>query len=126
MGWLSIIGSLVGLGDSITKVTGQIADTKVALAKASNDKERIAAEERLGQLQAQQAVLIEESKHTSANVYMRFGFALPIIIILWKILVWDQCLGLGSTPALGKDVWNLIYIVAGFYFVQSITQMLKK
>jgi hypothetical protein len=120
------ISQLLGIGDAITKITGQIADAKVQLAKAANDQERIKAEERVKTLEAQRDLQLGEAKFTQLNVYARFGFAMPIIIVLWKILVWDQTLRLGTTPDLGDKMWNLIYMVAGFYFVQSITQLIKR
>ena len=30
--------------------------------------------------------------------------ALPVIIYLWKVIVWDKVLGLGTTDAIGGDV----------------------
>ena len=126
MGWLSIIGQLVGLGPAIASITSKIVDARIAKENAVTEQERIHADERVKELEAVRDVQIEESKHSSLNIYARVGFAAPIIIVLWKILVWDQALRLGSTPDLGDKMWNLIYIVAGFYFVQSIAQLLKK
>ena len=126
MGWLSIIGQLIGLAPSIEKITGQIADYKMKALVAATDQERIHAEERAKELESIRDVQVAESAHTNLNVIARIGFAAPIVIVLWKILVWDQTLGWGTTAALGKDVWNLIYIVAGFYFVQSVAQIIKR
>jgi hypothetical protein len=30
--------------------------------------------------------------------------ALPVIIYLWKVIVWDKVLGLGTTDVIGGDV----------------------
>lgn len=126
MGWFSIISQVLGLGESVTRITGQIADAKVQLAKAGNDRERIEGEERVKTLEARRDLQIAEAQHTNANIYARIGFAAPIIIVLWKILVWDQTLRLGSTPDLGDDVWRLIYIVAGFYFLNEVASKFRK
>ena len=126
MGWLGIISQLLGFAPSIASIANKIADTRVALAKTDNDRERDRLNAELAMLENKAQLQAKESEHTSLNVIMRCGFAFPIIIVLWKILVWDQTLQLGSTPDLGDKVWNLIYIVASFYFLHSVTQLLKR
>jgi hypothetical protein len=126
MAWLGIIGQILGFMPSIAGIANKIADTKVALARVEGDRERERLTAELGMLEAQVNLQAREADYTQLNVIMRCGFALPIIIVIWKILVWDQTLQLGSTPALGQDVWNLIYIVAGFYFVHSVAQLVRR
>jgi hypothetical protein len=47
-------------------------------------------------------ILAEEGRWWTAAV--RPLLALPVVIYLWKVIVWDKVLGLGSTDAIGGDV----------------------
>jgi hypothetical protein len=43
-------------------------------------------------------------------------FAVAFVIYVWKVVVWDRVLGLGSIAALGGDVaqWAMIVLTASF------------
>ena len=49
------------------------------------------------------AVIIAEQGRWYTAV-IRPLLALPVIIYLWKVIVWDKVLGLGTTDAIGGDV----------------------
>jgi hypothetical protein len=113
-GWLaSLIGGPI--------VNGLIAGYKARLA-ADNTSERIAAdlaarelavESRERELSAQ-VVIAEEGRWYTA--LPRPLFALAFIIYVWKVVVWDKVLGLGSTDPLSGDVaqWAMIVLTAYF------------
>jgi hypothetical protein len=47
-------------------------------------------------------ILAEQGRWYTAIV--RPLIALPVVIYLWKVIVWDKVLGLGSTDAIAGDV----------------------
>ncbi|HVZ50465.1 MAG TPA: hypothetical protein VG986_00740 [Pseudolabrys sp.] len=113
-GWLaSLIGGPI--------LNGLIAGYKAKL-EAGNTSERIAAdlaarelavEQREREL-ATQVVIAEEGRWYTA--LPRPLFALAFIIYVWKVVVWDKVLGLGSTDPLSGDVaqWAMIVLTAYF------------
>jgi hypothetical protein len=113
-GWLaSLIGGPL--------VNGLIAGYKAKL-EAGNTSERIAAdlaarelavEQREREL-ATQTVIAEQGRWYTA--LPRPLFALAFIIYVWKVVVWDKVLGLGSTDPLSGDVaqWAMIVLTAYF------------
>ena len=113
-GWLaSLIGGPL--------VNGLIGAYKAKL-EAGNTSERIAAdlasrelavEQRERELSTQ-VIIAEEGRWYTA--LPRPLFALAFIIYVWKVVVWDKVLGLGSTDPLSGDVaqWAMIVLTAYF------------
>jgi hypothetical protein len=127
------LGAITGLTDAISNVSKAIADSKIAAIKAGTEEERIAAEERTKALEARRDTMIAEAGASKANVYVRTFIALPVGILFWKILVYDKALGQwtgGRTDALSPELWHVVSIVIGFYFLYEgavgITKMLKR
>lgn len=117
---LSLLGALIGLADPISKITGQIANVKIERSRADSDVKRIEADERIKQLERQRDVLIAEAAVSRVNIFVRAALALPVVIVLWKIFVWDKALGQwtgGRTDALSTELWQVITAVIGFYFL---------
>lgn len=46
-------------------------------------------------------------------------FALPFLIYLWKLIIWDKVLGWGVTDPIGTYELQVSAIVIGFYFLTS-------
>ena len=114
IGWL---GNLIG---------GPFAKAAVdafrAKLSAENTSEKIAAdlaarergvEQREREL-ATQAVIAEQGRWYTAQP--RPLFAGAFIIYVWKVVVWDRVLGLGTTDALTGDVAQWAMIVLAAYF----------
>jgi hypothetical protein len=90
-------------------IGGFIEAYKAKLA-ADNTQDRTAAD------LAAKAIAAEIDARKSANAVIiaeqgrwytamiRPLLALPVIIYLWKVIVWDKVLGLGTTDAIGGDV----------------------
>jgi len=119
MEWLALLKGLFGLANPIEKITEAIANTKIAQAQATTDQEKIHSEERISQLQSQRDVLIADSARSSIDLWVRLWLALPPSLPVAKIFVWDKMLGWGSTDRLSPELWYLVYIVYGFYFLHS-------
>ncbi|SRR6266545_4780288 len=83
-------------------IQGALDAYKARLA-ATNTQDRIAADLAVKEIEAE----IEARKQASALVIAEQGrwytaiirplLALPVAIFLWKVIVWDKVLGLGST-----------------------------
>ena len=123
-------GIVSAFTDPITKITETIADARVQLEKAKNDKERLAGEERVKTLEAKRDVLIAEAQSgIKLNALVRSLMAIPVVILLWKLIVFDKVFGhwLGwRTDPLSEDLWWIVVIIIGFYFVDSMTARLKR
>jgi len=114
LGWL---GNL--LGGPFAKAA---VDAYRAKLTAENTSEKIAAdlaareltvEQREAEV-ATQVVIAEQGRWYTALPRPLFAFA--FVIYVWKVVVWDRVLGLGSTPALTGDVaqWAMIVLTAYF------------
>jgi len=114
LGWL---GNL--LGGPFAKAA---VDAYRAKLTSENTSEKIAADLAVRELDvearerelATQVVIAEQGRWYTALPRPLFAFA--FIIYVWKVVVWDKVLGLGSTDALSADVaqWALIVLTAYF------------
>jgi len=117
VGWLSI---LLGLADPIEKITAAIVQARANALNAQTEQEKIAAQEQIAELQARRDVLVAEASVSRANIWVRTLFAVPVILVLWKLFIWDKVLGAythGHTDDLSPELWQAIMIVIGFYFL---------
>jgi hypothetical protein len=60
---------------------------------------------------------------------MRGLMAFPVVVLLWKLLIYDKALGqwtMGHTDALGDDLWKVVAAVIAFYFLYDITARFRK
>jgi hypothetical protein len=86
-------------------ITGLINAYKARL-DASNTKDRIAADlaakeieaEIVARKEASAVIIAEQGRWYTAIIRPLLAF--PIIIYLWKVIVWDKVLGLGATDPL--------------------------
>lgn len=123
----SIVGAILGALNPISKITGQIADAKIAAIHATTDKEKVASEERARALEARRDVLIAEGSFTRLNVFMRFALAFGPMLYLNKIFIWDKVLKLGATDPLKDDnLWAVVIAVVSFYFLYDIAARWKR
>lgn len=141
----SIPGLITGIFGSINHVTDALTNEKIALANAQTDKERIAAQERVNTLTLKRDTMIAEAATSKINVRMRAAMAACVLVVLAKILIWDHSVGpffgcvgkitdaaqvaachMFTTDALGSDIWQVIMIVIGFYFLSEVATFFKK
>lgn len=121
-----IAGSLAKIG--IGTIANRLAAAYEAREKAKTNKEKIAADERIKMLQARRAVLVAESGNR-VNVVTRAALAMPVAIILWKVFVYDKALGQwtrGTTDALSPELWQVVMIVIGFYFLADAASTVSR
>ena len=113
---LTILGFLGKLFSS--GIAGKIADAYKAKLNAANDKERLAADERIAHLEAQERILFAEQGNWLTR-WIRPAFALPFIIYNFKVVVWDKVFGWGVTDPLSPEFYYLQGVVFGAYFLTS-------
>lgn len=46
-------------------------------------------------------------------------FAVPFLVYIWKLIIWDKVLGWGVTDPIGDYELRVSAIVIGFYFLTS-------
>ena len=82
---------------------------------AKNDKDRIAADVRVAQLEAQMKVLVAEQKSWTTR-WIRPALMAPVVFYWGKILTYDK-LGYGVTDDLTETQWYIVGVMFGFYFL---------
>src|SRR4249920_386771 len=82
-------------------IIGGFIEAYKAKLTADNTQDRTAAE--IAARKSANAVIIAEQGRWYTAV-IRPLLALPVIIYLWKVIVWDKVLGLGTTDAIAGDV----------------------
>lgn len=122
---LGIFTTLLGLADPISRIAGKIADARIAATQATTDKERIEQEERVKALEARRAVL-EREADSKVNQIIRALLAAPVVVFLWKVIIWDKVLKLGTTDDLSENLWYVTMMVLGFYYVHWTVGRLKR
>jgi hypothetical protein len=125
------LGSLVG-GPVIT---GLINAYKAKL-DASNTKDHIAADLAVKEIEAEisarkeaSAVIIAEQGRWYTAI-IRPMLTLPVIIYLWKVIVWDKVMGLGATDPLTGIIadWSGMIVTAyvGGRSIEKVARIFKR
>lgn len=124
----AIFGFIISLINPLASIAGKIADARVALAVAATDKERIAAQEHVEILQARRDVMVAEAAgpYGWVNALMRGLLAAGPTVFLVKVFIWDKVLKLGSTDPLDSNLWNVVMVVLGFYFLDNMVARFKR
>jgi len=106
---LDLINPLKAVGDQLNRAY----ENKLL---AMNDKERIDAEKQISQLEANRDLLLREQGSWMTR-WIRPALAAPVVIYVWKLLVWDTVLGWGVTPNPGEFVNWIVLTIVGAYFI---------
>lgn len=105
-------------GGGISAIGNQILKYQQLKYQAENDIDRRKHEETIERLQAQQSILIAESR-SKLTAWIRPALAFPVVIYWTKLILWDTVLGLGSTPYPGDHVvWYVTLIPAAYFLVR--------
>jgi hypothetical protein len=125
----SLLGGLFG---SINHITDAISNEKIAVVNAKTQEEQTAAQERVNTLTLRRDLMIAEAGQSRINVYVRAMLALGPTVFLLKIFLWDKTIGpffgcvgkvteasckLFLTDPLDPNLWQVISVVLGFYFL---------
>ena len=99
-------------------VARELASAYRARQEAQSDAERIAADERIRSLQAM-ADLQRAEAGSPINGLLRAYIAIGPATYLFKIYLIDKVLGLGATDDLSPELWQIAWVVIGFYFLHE-------
>lgn len=131
---MSVPSLITGAFGTINGITKSLSDAKIAQIKATTQEEKIRADEAVATLQARRDVLIAEAGSGSRlNLIMRSVIATGPASVLLKIFLWDKVIGslagcsaapkgtcgIFVTDPLDANLWQVITIVLGFYFVSE-------
>lgn len=119
-GW--IIGKAVSwiTGD----LTGAIERAYTKKLEAETDAKRLAAEYELEHLK-QRAQIIANAQSDPFERFIRIFWTLPFVIYTWKLIVWDKILTWGVTDNLSPELWSIMWIVLGGYFIDTVVRRFK-
>lgn len=109
------------LGSSLPSIISQISEERKRQADAKTEQERIASDERIRQLEAQRDVVLA-SYGNRFNDVVRLLWALPFIIYIWKLILWDKVMEWGVTDPLSPVLEYILWTVLGGYFLERIVR----
>ena len=119
-----MIAFLLSLINPLGRIAKDLAAAHVEKSNALTEQQRIAADERIATLSARRDVILAAQADPMER-WIRIGFAAPFVFYIWKLVVWDKLLGWGATDDLSSDLWAILYIVLGGYFVDTVVRRLK-
>ena len=140
-----LLGLIPGAFSTINGITNAISNERIRKIDAVTDQERIRADERIKSLEAKRSVLVAESGFSRTNAFIRAALAVPVVVVLGKLYIWDKVVGsfsgcsgaFGSayecitfrTDPLDTNQWGIIVAVTGFYFLYegavNVTRIIK-
>src|SRR5581483_5025999 len=116
-------------------ITGLINAYKAKL-DAANTQDRIAADLAAKEIEAEIAARAHASRIIIAEqgrwytAIIRPLLAMPIIIYLWKVIVWDKVLGLGTTDPITGTIadWTGMILTAyvGGRSIEKVARILRR
>lgn len=123
-----MLSFLANLG--IGSVVKQLAAAYEAKQRAATDGERIAADLEISTLEAKRDILLAEAGSGGPTAWIRPLLALPFVIYLWKLVVWDKVLAMGVTDALSPELTEIMMLIIGAYFVgrsaEKVARIVKR
>lgn len=127
------LGAIAGFAKSLiaplSHVWDKIEDTKVQLAQAANESDKIRLTAKLGVLEKRADLMAQESRVSKLNIYVRTAIGGGVAFLIDKILVWDKALGQwtgGHTDPISPELWHTVWVVLGFYFLYEGVSIFKK
>lgn len=111
----TIIKTFLG-GSSLSTVTEALSEAYTAKLKAQTNEAKLEAELTISQLEARRDLIVSEQKRW-LTAWIRPALAAPVVILMFKLIVWDTVLGLGVTPDPGEIIRWYVYTITGAYFL---------
>ena len=128
--WSLVFKFLTGIfTTSLGSISRDLKDAYAAKLNAANDKERMLSDERIALLEARKSTIMAAQSDPMER-WVRIGFALPFVIYVNKLVLYDKVLEWGVTDPLSTDLTQLFWVIISGYFVHTtVTQtarILKK
>lgn len=103
-----------------------------ARLEAGNTRDAKAVELAIAEIQgeiaarsaAKEIIIAEQGRWFTAII--RPLFALPFVIFIFKVVVWDKVLGLGSTDAIDPNMWEILKAIIYSYFGLAAVDRIAK
>jgi hypothetical protein len=136
-GILGLLGLLPKAFDTIDNITNAISNEKIAQINAVTDQEKVAAQERISALQSARDVLVEDTKHSNLDIYIRSAIGAGVASYIVKYFAWDKVVGsfvgcnghtdpgtcmIFQTDGLDVNMVLVMSVAIGFYFVHSMVR----
>lgn len=123
---LALLSLIPGIGSVIQAVLGGMFDAKVKIIQAQTGADRDKAVEMLKTAQVEAHERTAALSIIASNTILTLlvvAFATPLVIFMWKVILWDIVLGLGSTDAIRGQVaeWANTIIISIFGTTGAIT-----
>lgn len=112
-------------GGALDRVGRHLKDAYLAKRQADSDEQKLEADLRIRQLEAQQKILIAEQGRAQTR-WIRPAIAFPFVAYLWKVVLWDKVFGLGSTDSLSSELGEIMMVMIGAYFLTRPFERLFK
>lgn len=128
--WSLVFKFLTGIfTTSLGSISRDLKDAYAAKLNAANDKERMLSDERIALLEARKSTIMAAQSDPMER-WVRIGFALPFVIYVNKLVLYDKVLEWGVTDPLSADLTQLFWVIISGYFIHTtVTQtarILKK
>src|SRR5262245_28659830 len=117
-------------------VFNSIVDVYKAKLASANERDRLAVDLAVKEIEAEIASRAEASKIIIAEQgrwwtsMIRPLAALPVVIFIWKVIVWDKVLGWGTTDPLTGDVGTWAGVIVTTYFggrtIEKVARIFKR
>lgn len=136
--WLNVIPVLGKLFDFGSSISSDIVKLKIQQSNATNEHEKIVLGGQISELEIKQRQQAVEAQYNArTNQLIRVVFVIPVGVVIWTYMIWDKIIcksfsaatrasSVCSTDALSTEMWWVVYVVIGFYFLQNITQIMKR
>src|SRR5262245_21317111 len=119
-----------------TPVLGAIVDAYKAKLAAANTQDKLAVDLAIKEIEAEiaaraqaSAIIIAEQGRWWTSIIRPLA-ALPVVIYIWKVIVFDKVLGLGSTDALTGEVATWAGVIVTTYFggrtIEKVARIFKR
>ena len=120
--WKLLLGLFTG---PLTEISNDIKEAYQSKLNAANDAERIAVEERITLLEARKSTILA-AQSDPVERWVRIGFAVPFILYVNKVVLWDKVLGWGATDGLSDNFTWIMMTILGGYFLETTVKRIRK
>jgi hypothetical protein len=103
-------------GGLLNKITDKLGEAYQAKLQATTNQAKLEADQYIAHLEAQRSILIAEQGRW-LTAWIRPAIAFPVVVFIWKIIIWDTVLKWGVTPWPGDFVHWVVITVIGAYML---------
>lgn len=119
---MAFLGIIPGVGKVIEGITGAMFDAKVKMLVARTNMTRDVAVETIKAAAVDRQAHAAEMAAVAGSTVLSLlivAFAAPVVIFEFKVVVWDNVLGLGSTPEIHGSVATWMNTIINWVFGSS-------